>query len=496
MSTTLDARLAAIAAITANAPSATVQSIAYMADAVDAVAEDLWQTQEWIAAKQAVIDRVAALCATETDGRNLDYLANAAQKLDRTFDPDDYSDIYTIGDAGTIGYGVAALRDSEVPAGWFKLYGHDDKTSPNYGNLIDWSTSIGVHIGKFYINYNVDNIFETAIYAKTGFVVHPAFLNAGTEMNGMIIDKYTCGNVNGIFCSIPGIDPCSTSTSHNPISNLNGAPPNRHGGIYAAVATRGAGYNVPSIMQYRALADLAKAHADAVPSTAEAAWMDVLPYAPKGCNNNALADTNDSGVTFTASGYSNCALTGSGIPFAKTTHNGQACGVADLNGNMWEVASGFTLLEAVVGVPAATDFKIIKRSVDLRDIINDDTTQGLGGAYDPDLYDALDLTGYVAADLASRYGNGTETVFEMNTDTASDAYKRTSVGIPTALGRSSVGSTAFGNDYFREYWSNQMAPLVGGNWAYDTSTGVFALDLSYYRTTQGAAVGGRASYFL
>jgi len=260
MSTTLDARLAAIAAITANAPSATVQSIAYMADAVDAVAEDLWQTQEWIAAKQAVIDRVAALCATETDGRNLDYLANAAQKLDRTFDPDDYSEIYTIGDAGTIGYGVAALRDSEVPAGWFKLYGHDDKTSPNYGNLIDWSTSIGVHAGKFYVKYNADNTIETAVYAKTGFVVHPAFLNAGTEMNGMIIDKYTCGNVNGIFCSRPGIDPCSTSASHNPISNLNGAPPNRYGGIYAAVATRGAGYNVPSIMQYRALADLAQAH--------------------------------------------------------------------------------------------------------------------------------------------------------------------------------------------------------------------------------------------
>lgn len=494
MATVRDTKLAAISAITTNAPTATTESVAYMADAVAAVADSLWDTQEWIASKQAVIDRVSTLCTTETDGQKLDYLANAAQKLDESFDPDVVSDIYTIGVAGTIGYGVAAIRDADVPSGWFKLTGHDDKTHDNYGNLMHLSTSVGVNIAKYWVKYGVDNIIQTANYAATGYVIHAGFLNAGITHNGFIFDKFLCGNVNGIFTSKQGIDPCSTNSAHNPISALNGAPANNYGGIYKAVASRGAGFNVPSLMQYKALADIAKAHADAGATIAEAAWMDVLPYAPKGCNNNALADTNDSSVKFTSSGYSNCPLTGSGIPFAKTTHNGQACGVADLNGSMWEIASGFTLLEAVAGVPAATDFKIIKRSVDLRSIVNDGTTAG--GAYDPALYDALDLTGFVAADLASRYGNGTETVFEMSTDVDSAAYKRTSVGIPTSLGRSAGGSTAFGNDYFREFFRNQLAPIVGGHWYYTSDAGVFALGLHGSRADSNSSVGGRASYFV
>jgi hypothetical protein len=82
---------------------------------------------------------------------------------------------------------------------------------------------------------------------------------------------------------------------------------------------------------------------------------------PKG-NNNSGADANDSGVTFTdcndgttgSNGYwsaQNCAhKNGSGSTFNKTTHNGQACGVADINGDQWQITQGLTTL----GVAAKT----------------------------------------------------------------------------------------------------------------------------------------------
>jgi hypothetical protein len=82
---------------------------------------------------------------------------------------------------------------------------------------------------------------------------------------------------------------------------------------------------------------------------------------PKG-NNNSGADVNDSGVTFTdcndgttgSNGYwsaQNWAhKNGSGSTFNKTTHNGQACGVADINGDQWQITQGLTTL----GVAAKT----------------------------------------------------------------------------------------------------------------------------------------------
>ena len=148
-----------------------------------------------------------------------------------------------------------------------------------------------------------------------------------------------------------------------------------------------------SIFIYSGLSRLAKAHADAG-TVATCAFKDVLPYLPKGNNNNALKDADNNAVTFTASGYSNCAMTGSGVPFAKTTHNGQACGVADLNGNMWEVASGFIRTNA-------NGFLVFKDTVDIR-ILTDDGT-GATGAYNIAHYDPIDLSAVIGAQNAWTY---------------------------------------------------------------------------------------------
>jgi hypothetical protein len=72
----------------------------------------------------------------------------------------------------------------------------------------------------------------------------------------------------------------------------------------------------------------------------------------KGCNNNALKDTDDTTVIFQSDGYSNCAKAGSGSLFAKTTHNGQNCGISDLNGNMWRIAIGLTCVSSDKAIEA------------------------------------------------------------------------------------------------------------------------------------------------
>ncbi len=393
-----------------------------------------------------------------------------------------------IGIPGNIGFGVGAVPSGLLPAGWTRLSGHVDPASDNYGNVLDPSGSVMVWVPRFYFRWNADNTIDISSSAKDGYALHRAFIDNGEEKAGFFVDKYGCGNVNGIFASKQGIDPCSTNSAHNPIGNLVNTPPNRYGGLYLAAKTRSADHFLTSIFIYSALAFIAHAAGQA---GTNCAFSDVSPYHPKGCNNNALADANDSGVTFTSSGYSNCAMTGSGVPFAKTTHNGQNCGVADLNGNMWEVASGFIKLNDTDAV-----FKLAKESTRLADISDDDTVQGSGGAYDPDLYDDIDLTGTMSSDAVSRYGNGSNRVFAMNTSRASEQYKMTCASLPMIGGYSASGSSVMGNDYYREYWRNQMAPLVGGDWTTWGSAGVLALSVSYTRTYSGSSVGGRASVYL
>ena len=74
-------------------------------------------------------------------------------------------------------------------------------------------------------------------------------------------------------------------------------------------------------------------------------------------------------MSYVSDGYSNCGKTGSGTPFAKTTHNGQNCGVADVNGLMWEVNTGF------VRDSANTSFYILKEATRIVTL-----TSGTGGA--------------------------------------------------------------------------------------------------------------------
>lgn len=411
--------------------------------------------------------------------------ASAVKNLNEGTDIEE--DVYQIGIAGELGFGQATCPEHLIPDGWRGLEGHDNIISKNYGNYIDTNGSILVYVPKHY--YKIDgNSVSISHNKKSGHVIDRTFINAGIEKSGTFVYKYGGSNSGGIFSSKQGLVPLSTSASNNPISSLSNAPANNMGGIYKAVKTAGDKYHPTSVFEFTMLARLALAHGKAAQNQSACAFIDIDPKMPKGCNNNALADTNDSSVVFATSGYSNCALTGSGSPFAKTTHNGQDCGIADLNGNMWELASGFIRMDT-------EGFLVLKESVDIASIATD--ASSAGGAYDVTLYDVLDISDLVSGNDAWIYlGNGANQVFDMSTDRASDAFKRTSIGIPLAAGVSASGTTEFGNDGVYRYLRNEMACLRGGHWYDSSAAGVGAVYLYYARTASAYTFGARASYLV
>ena len=272
-----------------------------------------------------------------------------------------------IGTANTAGFGVGVCPGNVLPSGMTPLSRYSVKTSDNYGNYQFEDGSVMVFIPKFYykISTNTIDIKGTDTYATTaaantaGYALHRAFIDGDAEKTGFFVDKYMCSkNAKGggyVASSIADALALSIHADHNPIADLTACSSNNYyQAINAAHARDGVNgavnassiFHVTSRFQQSALAMLSVAHGQAASDATYCAWYHATYNYPKGCNNNALGDTNDGTVSYTTDGYSNCGKTGSGTPFAKTTHNGQACGVADLNGLMWEVNIGATCITA------------------------------------------------------------------------------------------------------------------------------------------------------
>lgn len=288
-----------------------------------------------------------------------------------------------IGVPGTMGFGVGICPSYYLPAGFTPLPGYDIRGHMNYGNYQYEDGSVMCWIPKFYykmgtgsngLSVNVVDIKGASFFADTaaanadGYALHRAFIDGGVEQPGFMVDKYMCSkNAKGtgfVASSIKGGNPISTASMHNPIAELSSVSTGNicASAIQAAKGRSGVNgaYDATSIFhcssrfQYAALALLALAHGQAVASTANCAWWQSGKAYPKGCNNNSLRDVDDTSVLYISDGHSNCGKTGSGSLFAKTTHNGQDCGVADLNGLMSEISIGVTCIAAGKNIVGAT----------------------------------------------------------------------------------------------------------------------------------------------
>lgn len=422
-----------------------------------------------------------------------------------------YGPVNDIGIAGTQGFGVGIAP--VLPTGFSALSGTYDPASPNYGNYQYSDGSIMVWMPAFFYKYgtgsnglavNAVDIKPLSAYASVaaansaGYALHRAFYDGGQIKQGFFIDKYECSNNGGIASSIRNGNPLSSHSTHNPFSGLNGAPANNYGGAFAAAKTRGAGFFCKTRYMRAALALLSLAHGQAATGTAFCAWYLSGANFPKGNNNNALGDINDTLLAFQSDGFPNAAKCGSGSHFAKTTHNGQDCGVADLNGNMWEIELGMTYGAGTGG----TGYHVLKTSVAAKDLTGGNTlaTDAFGTAGIDANYDFAGASFGYASETggvrAHRFGNGANQALA---EAASGLnWQMAGLGLPLATGASSAGTTLFGHDYMSDKGpaSAELCLISGCSWSHGSLAGAWALYLNDVRGNSGPNVGFRSACYV
>ena len=402
-----------------------------------------------------------------------------------------------IGVAGQLGFGVG-ICPGPLPEGMGRGIGTHDITSADYGNYAFADGSTMVWVPAFYYKYGtgtnglLPNIVDVkSIHAfadeaaanSAGYALHRAFVDDGQIQAGFFVDKFLCSNNNGVASSIKNAKPLSTYESHNPISGLTGSPDNAYYGTVAAAKTRGADFFVSSRFIFSALALLSLAHASATADTEYCAWHDPDNNFPKGCNNANLKDNFDSSVVYQGDGYGSCGLTGSATPFAKTTHNGQESGVADLNGLMWEVTPGIT--------SDGEQFFAMAPSVAMKSLTSGDKSasdiwgkKAIATNYQPL---GLEESGY------SKVGS-TSPVFSAATSSADEGYHMTALGIPAAGGTRESGGLFSGAQW--HYTNKALCPISGGYWSDGSNAGVWAFDLNNGRGDSNYYVGFRSALYL
>lgn len=432
----------------------------------------------------------------------------------------------TVGTQGLKGFGVAPTDEPFAVLGLAEMTGTNDPASNNYGNYIHTNGSIvcwcpkayyrvGSASSPRYATYGANaidmvgtDVFDNEAEANAGGYVLPrAFINAGAEKSGFFIDKYMnskdgTSSSKSVFGGVP--ISLTTTTTYTNSNGMTGCT-----GILADAVVlsraRGSRWNVTTAFIYGYLAMVSVAQGQAATNTTDCAWYDatLTTNFPKGCNNNALRDVNDSSVVYITagdSGNANKPKTGATSNFNKTTHNGCANGVADLNGGMYEVPIGITNYGT-----SATDttaysndtIYVLKQSTDHASL-----TGGWNGTND--------VWG-TAANLAAKYdsvtsphalgstsgwmywGNGTNAVFPSN---ASGVNRDVCGFIPKDNNATNAtGVNMLGNDGMYRYNTANQVPLCSGDWGSGATAGLFYRLFDYTRSYSSVTDCFRASAY-
>lgn len=281
----------------------------------------------------------------------------------------------SIGEAGQQGFGVGVYGGDHADLTAMRLApmeGCEDPTSDNYGNYIHTNGSIMCCIPAFCYrlgkatapSYSRDGVNALEIKDATKFpqfshdavfsspdfgddwILHRAFVDGNKLKNAFFIDKYLCSNVNGQAASVKNAD---WLMCHNDVTKpyFTRQLPGTVGQAYDAITlsrARGDYYSLVTCYQWSAISLLSLAHGQAATSAGACAWYNAKHTTnfPKGATNEDGRDFNDDTIRYTNHVYgSGFARTGSGTPFNKTTHNGQASGVADVAGmcNQWTIGA-------------------------------------------------------------------------------------------------------------------------------------------------------------
>lgn len=265
---------------------------------------------------------------------------------------------------------ITRVDDNEftigVDSSSYGVWSSGGNFTKGFGAEFEFNRTLVTHAMNSISIRGMESYENEAAANAAGYALHRAFIDGGVEKPGFFVDKYKCSKqawgTGYVASSIANGLPLSSASIHNPFSGLTGGADAYYSAVDLAHRRDGVNgaVNVSSIFfcssQFirAALAMLSLAHGQFSQNDTWCAWYHATNNFPKGCNNNALKDADDSTVTYASDGYSNCARTGSGVAFAKTTHNGQACGVADLNGLIYEISIGVTCIAATKPITGAT----------------------------------------------------------------------------------------------------------------------------------------------
>lgn len=280
-----------------------------------------------------------------------------------------------IGIAGQKGFGVGVYggSSSDLKAmGLAPMEGCEDPTSDNYGNYIHTNGSIMCCIPAFcyrlgnatapsysrdgedaleirdatkFSQFSNDAAFSSPDFGD-GWILHRAFVDGNKLKRAFFIDKYLCSNVKGQAASVKNADCLMCYDDPSRIyytRSISGT----FGQAYDAITlsrARGDYYSLVTCYQWSAISLLSLAHGQAATSADACAWYDANHTAnfPKGATREYGRDYNDDTIKYAYHSYGTWFVkTGSGTPFNKTTHNGQASGVADVAGvcNQWTIGA-------------------------------------------------------------------------------------------------------------------------------------------------------------
>lgn len=394
-----------------------------------------------------------------------------------------------IGDAGQQGFGVGVYGGDPADLTAMRLApmeGCEDPTSDNYGNYIHTNGSIMCCIPAFCYrlgkatapSYSRDGVDALEIKDATKFpqfshgavfsspdfgndwILHRAFVDGNKLKRAFFIDKYLCSNVNGQAASVKNADRlmCVDDTT-NPYFTKS-IPGTVGQGFDAITLSRARGdyYSLVTCYQWAAISLLSLAHGQAATSAAACAWYDAnhTTNFPKGATNEYGRDYNDSSIRYTYHSYkSGFAKTGSGTPFNKTTHNGQASGVADVAGVCCQWTIGACN-------PAQATVELMNTTTTAHEITQDNVV-------DQKLH-----TSYL-----TEFGDGKRGFNGVRNGTSGLDWVGAGI-VP----KTDTTSDLFGGDGYQEYYSttNGLKVGLGGAWGQDA--GIFCRSwsgISYYQ---------------
>lgn len=363
----------------------------------------------------------------------------------------------TIGEAGGMGFGVGCYPGDPsdlTVMGLTPMPGYDDPSHANYGNYQHTNGSIMVFVPAFCYrignaaapSYSRDKenaleIRDAALGEGGGWILHRAFIDGGVQKTGFFFDKYICSKdaTGKLAISVKNGDNISLYSIYVNSSSM----PDCVGQIYDAITlsrARGANYSLTTAFQWSAISMLSLAHGQAATSAQFCGWYDAshVKNYPKG-NNNILKDIDESSVTWTANsgGHSSLGKTGSGTPFNKTTHNGQACGITDVNGSQWQASLG-------IMNPTNGSYKVFKDNVKAHDLTKANVIQD-------SFYDS-----YTNSEKDGTYYWGASAFF-----TDASGKNRALCGVVPKTPKSS-GTDLFGKDrYSPSYFSDSVLMFAG-----------------------------------